>query len=203
MPIIRNEAEHRQALARVEALWSAPDGSPEAAELLALAEAIEAYEAEDLHAALPPARPQTVIAYKLRELGWSQRELGRQLGWSSGRVSEVLSGKRGLTLAMVRDLSEVLGINPQLLVHGDHEAEPAQTWVQVPTSLAKCAQERGLLGHPSLDALVTTALSTLLAPGAAALTFTSPRTAVPASQRPCGEGARVVTFGATRQPVAA
>lgn len=203
MMIIRNEAEHRQALARVDALWSAAPGSPEAEELLALAEAIETYEAEDLRAVLPPARPQAVIAYKLRELGWSQRELGRRLGWSTGRVSEVVNGKRSLTLAMVRDLSEALGVDPKLLVHGPPEVEPSTTWVPLPTSLVRCAVERGLLGHATLESFVATAVTAMLAPAATAITFTGPRVATAPVVVRCGEEAAVTTFASAEPRVAA
>ncbi len=43
---IRNDADHRAALARIEAIWNAADGSPEAAELDALATLVEHYEAK-------------------------------------------------------------------------------------------------------------------------------------------------------------
>lgn len=41
---IRDEAGYRAALAEVEALWEAPDGSPEADRLEVLALVVEAYE---------------------------------------------------------------------------------------------------------------------------------------------------------------
>jgi len=43
---IRNDADHKAALVRIEALWDVPEGSPEAAELDALATRVDHYEAE-------------------------------------------------------------------------------------------------------------------------------------------------------------
>lgn len=43
---IRTDDEHRAALAEIERLWDAPDGSPEADRLEMLAELVEAYEQE-------------------------------------------------------------------------------------------------------------------------------------------------------------
>lgn len=85
---------------------------------------VEVYEAR--HHALPPGDPIEVLGYKLRELGISQRELARRLGWSSGRVSEVLNRRRNLTLAMVRQLAAVLGISAGLLV-GEESVPTAST----------------------------------------------------------------------------
>ena len=41
---IRTEAEHNEALADIERLWDAPEGSPEADRLEVLAMLVEAYE---------------------------------------------------------------------------------------------------------------------------------------------------------------
>jgi antitoxin component HigA of HigAB toxin-antitoxin module len=41
---IRTEAEHAEALADIERLWDAPEGSPEADRLEVLAMLVEAYE---------------------------------------------------------------------------------------------------------------------------------------------------------------
>lgn len=158
MITIRTEADHARALARVDTLWSAPAGSPEADELNALAAAIEAWESAILDAALPPARPGPLIASKLRELGWSQRELGRRLGWSTGRVSEVINGRRGLTLAMVRDLAAELGIDANLLVHEGKPGPSEATWVRLPAELVRAAAAAGHADPAALEALVVSAV---------------------------------------------
>ena len=122
---IRNDDDHARAIELVDALWSATPGSPEHDLLEVMAALIHLYESERRE--LPPPDPRALIAFKLRELGWSQRELGRRLGWSSGRVSEVLSGRRPLTLRMVQDLGRVLGLRAGALVSDPvPEAEPPE-----------------------------------------------------------------------------
>lgn len=161
---IRNESDYRRALSLVEALWNAEPGTP-AAEVLDLMSArIESFEAKELDAVLPPANPREVIAAKLRELGMSQRALGKRLGWSTGRVSEVLSGKRALTLAMVRALAPALGIRAGLLVEDCETEADAPTSVSVPRALVTRAEAAGYCGDRSLSELVARALAGLLGP---------------------------------------
>ena len=77
------------------------------------------------HIPTPPPFASQIRA-ELQARGWSQRELGRRLGWSSaGRVSEILSGRRELTLAMVRDLCVVLELSADALVFAGAEPRPA------------------------------------------------------------------------------
>lgn len=116
---LRNDHDLRVALARIEALWGRPAGTPEGDELDDLLALVEHYEAQ--HHPLPPGDPIAVIGFKMKELGLSQRELARRLSWGSGRVSEVLNGQRDLTLRMVRDLARVLEVPVGLLV-----GEPAR-----------------------------------------------------------------------------
>lgn len=114
MHAISNKEDLQAALLRVQALWQAASDSRDAQERDALADIIEAYEEQ--HHALGPGDPIEIIRFKLRELAWSQRELARRLGWSGGRVSELLARKRRLTLAMIQQLAPVLGIAAGLLV---------------------------------------------------------------------------------------
>lgn len=129
---IRNDHDLDRAVSLVSALWDAAPGTPEADVLEVMAALINAYERS--RRALPPADPRALIDFKLRELSWTQRELGRRLGWGSGRVSEVLSGKRPLTLSMVRHLAEVLAIPPGALVADAHGPDDGR-WVRLPPAL--------------------------------------------------------------------
>ncbi len=110
---IRSDADLDAALLRVDELWGADPSTPEGEELDVLLVLVQAYEAPH---ALPPGEPLELLRLKLVDLGWSQNELARQLGWSSGRVSEVLNGRRELTVAMVRSLSATLDLPAGLLL---------------------------------------------------------------------------------------
>lgn len=110
---LRTDADLDAALLRTQELWGAPPGTPEADELDVLLVLVEAYEKKY---ELPPGDPVVVVRHKLDELRWSQNRLAKELGWTSGRVSEVLTGKRELTVAMIRRLAEVLSIPAGVLL---------------------------------------------------------------------------------------
>lgn len=122
--LIRNEEDYARAIELVDALWDSVPGTPEHHTLDVMAELIDRYESA--HRDLPAPDPIALIRFKLKELRWSQRELGRRLEWPAGRVSEVLGGKRALTLRMVQDLARVLELPPGLLVPGAQAHTPAE-----------------------------------------------------------------------------
>jgi HTH-type transcriptional regulator/antitoxin HigA len=131
MNALRNDAELQRALARMSELWGAASDTPEAAELEALSDLISEYEARF---AIPAADPREVIRFKLAELGWKQNELARRSGLSSGRVSELLSGRRELTMESVRAIAGALGVPVGVLMGG---VEPGHDVVLTERSRAR------------------------------------------------------------------
>lgn len=111
-PII-DEATHRRALQRIEAIWDAEPGSGEAAELDALATLVDAYERRRFP--IMPLDPIAAIQARSEELGWSRKDLEPLIG-SRARVSEVLLRKRSLTLPMIRRLHAAMGIPAEVLI---------------------------------------------------------------------------------------
>lgn len=132
---IRNESDYHRALALIDALWDCEPASPEAELLDVMATLTDLYERQRRD--LPAADPRKLVAFKLRELGWSQRELGRRLGWGTGRVSEVLAGRRPLTLRMVRELAAVLELPAGLLVEDGRNDDGEHVWVRLPRDTAE------------------------------------------------------------------
>ncbi len=110
---IRTETDHKAALAEVESLWQAPPGSAESDRLEILATLVEAYE-EKNHPIDPPD-PVDAILFRMDQLGMSRRDLEVYIG-RRGRVSEILSRARSLTLPMIRRLHEGLGIPADVLI---------------------------------------------------------------------------------------
>jgi HTH-type transcriptional regulator/antitoxin HigA len=110
---IRTEADHKAALARIDALMDAMVDSPEAEELSVLADLVEAYEAKHFPIDLPT--PVEAIRFRMEQANLEPRDLEPYIG-SRGRVSEVLSGKQPLTLPMIRALHKHLGIPAEVLV---------------------------------------------------------------------------------------
>jgi HTH-type transcriptional regulator/antitoxin HigA len=118
---IRNEADHRAALAEVERLWAAEPGTPEGDYVDVLTTLIEAYEAKN-HP-IPAPDPIAAIAFMMEQKGLTRHDLEPAIG-GRGRVSEVLTRKRPLTLPMVRALSRLLEIPLETLVQ-PYETRPA------------------------------------------------------------------------------
>ncbi len=111
---IKSDSDHRAALSRIEALWDAPKGSREAEELEVLATLVEDFE--DRREPIAPPDPIEAILFRLEQTGQSREDLQRILGVGRGRVSEILNRKRGLSLAMIRRLAEVLEIPAEVLI---------------------------------------------------------------------------------------
>jgi HTH-type transcriptional regulator/antitoxin HigA len=70
-PII-DEASHKRALKRIEDLWDAEPGTPEGAELDALATLVDAYERK--HFPILPLDPISAIQARAEQLGWTRKE---------------------------------------------------------------------------------------------------------------------------------
>src|SRR5437868_13137689 len=110
---IKTRADHRTALKEVERLWEAEPGTPDGDRVDVLVTLIEAYEAQ--HFPIPAPDPIAAIEFMIAQKGLSRRDLEPAIG-SRGRVSEVLTRKRPLTLPMVRKLSALLDIPTEVLV---------------------------------------------------------------------------------------
>jgi len=110
---VRTKADHRAALKEVERLWEAEPGTPDGDRVDVLVTLIEAYEAK--HFPIPAPDPIAAIEFMMEQKGLTRRDLEPAIG-SRGRVSEVLTRKRPLTLPMVRELSALLQIPAAVLV---------------------------------------------------------------------------------------
>jgi HTH-type transcriptional regulator / antitoxin HigA len=110
---IKTEADYDAALRAIERLWKAEPGTPAADRLEVLVTLVEAYEAERWP--IDPPDPVTAILFRMEQQGLTRRDLEPYLG-GRGRVSEVLTGKRALTLPMIRKLHAGLGIPLESLI---------------------------------------------------------------------------------------
>lgn len=119
--VIKTEAEYRAALARFEALLEPEEEDRAYDDLELLSVLIEKYE--DEHYPIDPPDPVEAIKFRMEQAYLTQKDLIPYIG-SRSKVSEVLSSKRGLTLAMIRSLHEHLGIPLESLIHKPQEPLP-------------------------------------------------------------------------------
>jgi HTH-type transcriptional regulator / antitoxin HigA len=110
---IRTEADYEAALKEIERLFNAIPGTVEADRLEVLTTLIEVYEERRYPIALPD--PIEAILYHMESRGLSRRDLEPFIG-SRARVSEVLNRKRPLTMEMIRNLHDGLGISAEVLI---------------------------------------------------------------------------------------
>ncbi len=112
---IKNKAQYEETLARVYDLMqkNLKPESKESDELEVLSILVKEYEQE--HYPMPKPSPLEAIKFRLEQIGMSEVELSHILGARS-RKSEILSGKRKLSLAMIRKLNEVLHIPADVLI---------------------------------------------------------------------------------------
>ncbi len=111
--ILKTEAEYQIALDRLYELFDAPVGTEEGDEAEVLALLVEDYE--NRHYPIDPPDPIEMIKIRMEEMSLKQVDLADAFG-GKNRASEVLSRKRRLTLEMIRNLSERLGIPARSLV---------------------------------------------------------------------------------------
>ncbi len=112
---IKTKKDHEAALARIYTLMqkNLKPGNADSDELEVLSMLVEAYEKK--HYPLPPPHPVEAIRFRLEQSGMSEKELNKLLGGRS-RKSEIMSGKRKLSLNMIRTLHEKLHIPAETLI---------------------------------------------------------------------------------------
>jgi HTH-type transcriptional regulator / antitoxin HigA len=113
---IRTDDDHRRALAEIEKLWGAREGTSDGDKLDILVTLVEIYE--ERRWPLKSRRrfdPIDVLHYAIDELGHTQTDLARILG-SRSRASEILARRRPLTLEMIQKITTSWKIPADLLI---------------------------------------------------------------------------------------
>ena len=129
--VIKNEAEYEAALAHLSSLMDVAPGSPEEQELELFSVLIGNYEDEHYPIGLPD--PVEAIKFRMEQQGLTRKDLIPYIG-SQSKVSEVLNGKRPLSLSMIRSLHEGLGIPAEVLLQepGRTLEDPQYDWHAYP-----------------------------------------------------------------------
>ena len=113
MKAIKNEKEYNAASKRLEKIFSAEPNTPEGDEAEVQVILMEDYEKRNFPIEAPNA--VDAIRFRMEQMNLKQVDLIPYLG-TKERVSEVLSGKRNLTLDMMIALHDHLGISFESLI---------------------------------------------------------------------------------------
>jgi len=120
--VIKSDAEYKATLARIEAIFNARPGTPKGDELELLLLLVESYEDKAHPIDLPD--PIAALRFRMEQAGLKPKDLIPYIG-SKSKVSEVLSGRRPLSLTMIRKLVAGLQIPPEIALL-EAKAAPAR-----------------------------------------------------------------------------
>jgi HTH-type transcriptional regulator/antitoxin HigA len=115
LKVIETDAQHEEALVMLEKMIDSDpvSGSVKAENLEVLAVLIESYE--DSHFPMDEPDPIEAIKFRMDQMELTNKDMIPYFG-SKARVSEVLNGKRHLSLAMIRKLHKSLGVPAKILL---------------------------------------------------------------------------------------
>jgi HTH-type transcriptional regulator / antitoxin HigA len=110
---IKTKKDYEAALKKVDELFDSKPNTPDGDMLDVLVTLIEAYERK--HFAISPPDPIEAIRFRMDQLGIKQADLAEAMG-GKNRASEVLNGKRELTINMARRLHKKFNIPAESLL---------------------------------------------------------------------------------------
>ena len=110
---IRTEQDYTEAMQRIEEIFDSAPGTPEGYELELRTYLVEMYERERYP--IPAPDPIAAIEFRMEQQGLMPRDLVPYIG-SRSKVSEVLAGKRPISMSMARSLHQHLGISAEVLL---------------------------------------------------------------------------------------
>lgn len=110
---IKSEEDYQKAITRIAELWGAAKDTARGDELDLLITLVEAFEMK--HYAIAPPDPIDAIKFRMEQMGMNNADMVKYLG-SQSRVSEILNGKRKLTLNMIKSLYKELKIPAEVLL---------------------------------------------------------------------------------------
>ncbi len=121
--IIKTEKEYSEACKRIYNLINSTEdaiepNSQEGEEIELLSLLVEKYEQE--HRQMEAPNPIEAIRFRMEQMNLKQADIAPLFGGKT-RVSEVLNGKRTLTLKMITLLNRYLGIPLESLVSGNKD----------------------------------------------------------------------------------
>lgn len=111
---IKTEADYDAALAEIDQLWGAKEGTDHGDRLDVLLVLVDNYEAQ--HHPINPPDPIEAIKFRMEQMNLTRKDLEPLIG-SRSRVSEIINRRRPLSLPMIRRLHQSLHIPLESLIY--------------------------------------------------------------------------------------
>lgn len=134
LKVIKTDADYEEAIYKLKSLMTKELNSEELNQLEVLSALIERFEQDNYKIDMPD--PISAIKFFMDQRGLKQKDMIRYFG-SASKVSEVLSGRRPLSLNMIRSLHKNLKIPAEILLQDMNKTRPPETdidWSRFPLS---------------------------------------------------------------------
>ena len=111
---IKTEQEYELALKKLETIFHAKPNTPEGDLLEVLSLLVHEYEKK--HYKIEPLSPLEALKYEIEEQGLSQTGLAKRVGMSKSTISEIINGKKQMSINFMKFLHNELGIPAHILL---------------------------------------------------------------------------------------
>ncbi len=111
---IKTEADYHLALKKMESVFNAKPNTTEGDLLEVLSLLIHAYEQKMYK--IEPLSPLEALKYEMQEQGLTQSGLAQNAGMSKSTISEILNGKKQMSVRFLKYLHNNLGISANILL---------------------------------------------------------------------------------------
>ena len=111
---IKNEEDYELALKTMQGVLHAKPNTPEGDLLEVLSLLIHEYEQK--HYAIEPLTPLEALKYEMEEQGITQSDLAKRFAMSKSTISEILNGRKQMSVRFMKFLHHDLGIPAHVLL---------------------------------------------------------------------------------------
>ena len=111
---IKTEQDYESALKKLETIFHAKPNTPEGDLLEVLSLLVHEYEQK--YYKIEPLSPLEALKYEMEEQGLSQTGLAKRVGMSKSTISEIINGKKQMSINFMKFLHNELGIPAHILL---------------------------------------------------------------------------------------
>ena len=112
--LIKTEEDYDKALKQLAIVFHAKPDTPEGDLLEVISLLIHEYEQK--HHKIVPLTPLEALKYEMEEQGLSQSGLAKRMGLSKSTISEILGGKKQMSINFLKFIHNELGIPAHILL---------------------------------------------------------------------------------------